>query len=370
MDLNRYFLMDLCATPSPSGNEFMAVECFEKECQRIIENNKAKDKNIPFDFTRDAIGNSILKIGKGETKIMISAHIDEIGLQVQYIDDDGFIHFIAVGGIDRKVLLGSSIVILGTKTIRGVIGKVPIHIEYDDKDAKDKVTDISDMKIDCGFSNKEEANKYVTIGDLIVIEGKQFVSPDGNRFFSRGIDDKSGIFCCTEILNKLLQSENSSIFNDVTLYVVACTQEETGADGAKVVTKEINPDYSIDFDVTFATDDGNVKKEEWGDIKLGKGGCIAFGVDKNRELSAKFVDICKKNNIPYQPFVVQEGGTNTVYIKTYTLNPNIQTILLSIPQRNMHTQVEVCDFRDIQSLVDMTSQFVLSKPKPFKPLNI
>ena len=192
------------------------------------------------------------------------------------------------------------------------------------------------------------------------------MSPDGYRFFSGGIDDKSGIFCCTEILRKLLRSERTDIFDYITLYVVACTQEETGADGAKVAVKEINPDYSIDFDVTFSTDDGNVKKEEWGDIKLGKGGCIAFGVDKNRELSKKFVDICEKHKIPYQPFAVQGGGTNTTYIKTYSLNSNVQTILLSIPQRNMHTQVEVCDLRDIQSLVDMTSQFILGNPKPFK----
>lgn len=366
MELNTRFLRDLCITPSPSGCEYMAVDCFEKECQRIIENNELKNKNIPFKITRDAVGNSIVKIGNGDTKIMISAHIDEIGLQVQYIDDDGFIHFVAVGGVDRKVLLGSSVVVLGTKLINGVIGKVPIHIEYDDKDAKDKVTDIVDMKIDCGFSNKEEANMYVNVGDLAIISADSFMSPDGYRFFARGIDDKSGIFCCTEILRKLLRSERTGIFDYITLYVVACTQEETGADGAKVATKEINPDYSIDFDVTFATDDGNVKKEEWGDIKLGKGGCIAFGVDKNRELSKKFVDICEKYKIPYQPFAVQGGGTNTKYIKTYSLNPNIQTILLSIPQRNMHTQVEVCDLRDIQSLVDMTSQFILTRPKPFK----
>lgn len=107
-----------------------------------------------------------------------------------------------------------------------------------------------------------------------------------------------------------------------------------------------------------STDDDNVKKEEYGDITLGKGGCIAFGPDKNVRLCHLFEDVCEQFRIPYQPFAVGNGGTNTESIKLFSQNPMTETILISIPQRNMHTQVEVCDIRDIQSIVNMTVESI------------
>lgn len=352
MNLNKDFLKKLCNIPSPSGYENKAVDYFLRECSTELEPLLKKGNYVSIHS--DAIGNGIVEFAHNDhpsVKIMISAHIDEIALQVQYIDDDGFIHFVKDGGIDAKVLPGSAVKILHDNSVtNGVIGKTPIHIEWDDE-SKDKVTKIDKLKIDCGFTSKDEAAKVVKIGNPIVIRGNQFEGPN-DRIFSYGIDDKSGVWTIYEVLRKIV-SEWDKI-GDIGFYIVACTQEEVGADGAMVAAKAISPDISIDYDVTFATDDDNVKKEKYGDIKLGKGGCIAWGPDKNVRLCKLLTNVCEADKIPYQPFSVRNGGTDTEYIKLSSMNPLTETILLSIPQRNMHTQVEVCDAKDIASLVQMT----------------
>lgn len=357
--IRKEILTELCATPSPSGYEEKAIVVFENKCLEILTKAFGDDKSF-YNIHRDAIGNSIVRLGNGEKKIMMSAHIDEIALQVQYIDDRGFIHFIKDGGIDDKVLPGSTVTIINRhsgNTI-GVIGKTPIHVEYDDGEAKDKVNKVKEMKIDCGFSSKDEASKVVSIGDPIIVMDIPF--ENGDKIFSRGIDDKAGVWAVIEDLRVLTErfKLNSERFKNFSFYFVACVQEEVGADGAVIATKAISPNISIDYDVTFATDDDNVKKEEWGDVKLGKGGCIAFGPDKNIRLCHLFVDVCERFHIPYQPFAVGNGCTNTEYLKLFSMNPMTETILISIPQRNMHTQVEVCDIKDIQSIVNMTVESI------------
>lgn len=364
--INVIFLKKLCSIPSPDSMEYAATDFYLNECKSICE--YANENYYPFkkynplvyDCYRDKIGNGIVKIGKGRTKIMISAHIDEIGMLVQRIDDKGFIHFIANGGIDKKILPGSWVSILSSsdgREIPGIIGKKPVHLEWHNEE-ETKVTDVKDLKIDCGFESKDEAEKHVQIGDSIVIRGQQYIN--GNRFISYGIDDKSGVAVVVETLKNVLSGVKiQDILKKCTLYFVACVQEETTQSGAKIASKSINPDISIDFDVTFATDDDNVDKNEWGDISLGKGGCIAFGPDKNNDLDNKLRNICQVSKIPYQTFCVH-GGTDTLPITNYSNSDGCKSILLSIPQRNMHTNVEVCDLRDLESLAAMTHAFLIN----------
>ena len=363
--VRKEILKELCATPSPSGYEDKAIALYEEKCRKILMSSfgeQADDnKDKAYNIRRDAIGNSIVRLGFGDKKIMLSAHIDEIALQLQYIDDKGFIYFVKDGGIDEKVLLGSTVTIINRHhgEIMGVIGKTPIHIEYGTDDKK-KVTKVNEMKIDCGFSSKEEALNFVSVGDPIILMDIPFESPDGNKIFSHGIDDKSGIWAVIEVLRALTEQYKMKPerFNDFSFYFVACVQEEVGADGAAIASREVSPNISIDYDVTFATDDDNVSKEKCGDIKLGKGGCIAFGPDKNIRLCHLFEDVCERFHIPYQPFVAPIGGTDTESIKLFSRNPMTETILISIPQRNMHTQVEVIDVRDISSIVHMTIESI------------
>ena len=342
--MNKDFLKALLTSVSPSGYEGSSSNVFADYMGQFATIVK-----------RDNVGNTVFAIGNPEakTKVMLSAHIDEIAMQVQNIDDKGFIHFIADGGIDKKVLPGSQVQILTSNgVVNGVIGKAPIHIEHHSED-KNKAIEIKDMKIDIGAETKEEAKAIVGIGDLILVKCEP-IEMGTNRISGRGLDDKAGIFVIAEAA-AMLSKENLS---DLCVYVVACTQEETSASGAVISAAGIDPDYSIDFDVTFATDDEYVSANEWGDIKLGGGGAIAHGVDNNIYLTKLIKSICVDNKIPFQEFSVPSGCTDTVYIKQSS--SDCMTQLLSIPNRNMHTQAEVCDYRDLESLITMTVKTILA----------
>jgi endoglucanase len=338
--MNKDFLKELLTVVSPSGYEGSASEVFKERMNKFATL-----------VTQDAAGNTIFMMGNPNAtpKLMLSAHIDEIALQIQYIDDKGFLHFVADGGVDKKVLPGSHVKIFTSNgIINGVIGKAPIHVEYHTDD-KDKAIKIKDLKIDIGAETKEEAAAMVSIGDVALVQAAP-IDLGANRIAGRGLDDKSGIFVICEVAERLSKAN----LDNICVYFVACTQEETTATGAIVAAANIDPTYSIDFDVTFATDDDYVSPNEWGDIKLGKGGAIAHGV--NNCLTKLIKQVCKDNEIPFQEFVAPDDGTNTLYIRQSS--SNCLTQLLSIPNRNMHTQAEVCDYRDLQSLIDMTSMTV------------
>jgi endoglucanase len=328
--MNKDLLKALLTAASPSGYEGSASNVFTDHMNKFATLVK-----------RDNAGNTIFRMGNPDApvKLMLSAHIDEIALQIQHIDDKGFLHFVADGGVDKKVLPGSHVKVLtSTAIIDGVIGKAPIHVE--NSEDRDKALKIKDLKIDIGAETKEEAAAIVSIGDIALVHAEP-VDLGVNKIAGRGLDDKAGIFVIAEVAELLASKEG---LKNLCLYFVACTQEETTATGAIVAAAGIDPDYSIDFDVTFATDDEFVSPNEWGDIKLGKGGAIAHGVNNHPYLTRLIKAVCEKNNIPYQEFIAPSHGTDTVYIKQTA--SNCVTQLLSIPNRNMHTQAEVCDYRD------------------------
>lgn len=344
--MNKEFLKALLNAASPSGYEGSASNVFADRMNKFATIVK-----------RDNVGNTVFAIGNPEAKakLMLSAHIDEIALQIQNIDEKGFLHFIVDGGIDKKVLPGSQVKIL-TKAgiIDGVIGKAPIHVEKGED--RDKALLIKDLKIDIGAETKEEAVALVGVGDIALVHCEP-VELGANRISGRGLDDKAGIFVIAEVAEILSKQDLSNIC----VYIVACTQEETTASGAIISAAGLDPNYSIDFDVTFATDDEYVSANEWGDIQLGKGGAIAHGVDNNTYLTNLIKQVCVDSKIPFQEFAVPSGCTDTVHIKQSS--SDCMTQLLSIPNRNMHTQAEVCDYRDLESLISMTVKTVLALNK-------
>lgn len=348
--INREFLKKLLETSSPSGNEECAVKVFDEYCNKF-SHQEFKDK----------MGNSAFKIGTGRTKVMISAHIDELGMMVQNITDQGMLNIISLGGIDKKVLPGSIVVISKKDNpeeyIEGVIGKKPIHVEYDDN-SKDDVIPIEDLLVDIGAESKEEAMKLVEIGSYAMFQPNFIEHLGRNRFASKGLDDKIGVFIVAEVLKML--SQKQELFKDYTFYGVANTQEEVGLRGATVTSKKINPDISIDIDVTFATDEGRgIKPEMHGDIKLGGGPVIMSGPDKSRRLRNRMIEVAKTYGISYQLRASYAGGTNTAAIQENSLD--CETMLISIPNRNMHTQVEVCDYRDIEGAIELIYRTILNE---------
>lgn len=344
--MDKEFLKDLLRAASPSGYEGSASNVFADKMHKFATIVK-----------RDNASNTIFRMGNPEAKakLMLSAHIDEIALQIQHIDDKGFLHFVSDGGVDKKVLPGSQVKVLASSgIINGVIGKSAIHLERGDD--RNKVLEIKDLKIDIGAETKEEAAALVSIGDISLVHCEP-VDLGVNRVSGRGLDDKAGIFVVAEVAELLAKEDLSNLC----VYLVACTQEETTATGAIVSAAGIDPTYSIDFDVTFATDDEHASANEWGDIQLGKGGAIAHGVNNCTFLTNLIKNVCKDNEIPYQEFIAPAHGTNTVHIRQSS--SNCMTQLLSIPNRNMHTQAEVCDYRDLESLINMTTKTVLALNK-------
>ena len=349
---NKDLLTALLNTDTPSGLETAGTELFVETVKGFTSNHR--------DIISDKIGNVAVGIGAfeaPEVKVLLSAHIDEIGLRVQYIDDNGFIYVFRNGGVDVKTLLGSRVRIHNKKNgiTMGVIGKTPIHVERR-AGTESKEIKLEDIKIDCGFSSKEEALTKVAIGDCIIIDSSPLWLND-NLITSKGLDDKAGVYVVTRVLEEL--SKVNLIEKGVAVYGGCCVQEETTQSGATSLIKLINPNVSIDYDVTFATDDGRVEAKEWGDVKLGHGGCIVHSPDCNISLVDKFKETAELTQIPTQEFAVGGGMTNTQNLKQFGFN--VETALLSIPLRNMHTQAEIVDIRDLEALVKLTVETIMLK---------
>lgn len=347
--MDKEFLGKLLGTISPSGYEEDATKVWNDYCSKFSKH-----------VWTDKMGNSCFSIGStlrpGTKNIMLSGHIDEIGFQVQSIAESGLLYVIGLGGIDKKVLPGAEVMVQGKdgQWIPGIIGKKAIHVETPDE--RDKAEKLEDLPIDIGAESKEAAMELVEVGSVVGFKCN-YTELGGNRFMSKGLDDKIGVFIVAEVM-KNLSSINPTVLDGTVIYGVSNTQEEEGLRGARVSSARLNPDISIDIDVTFATDEGRgIKSEKHGDVRLGGGAVIQNGPDKSKRIVKMMKRIAATENIPYQLASSYSGGTNTSAIQE--CSRDCETILVSIPNRNMHTQVEVCDYRDIQSAIDIITKTVI-----------
>ncbi len=334
------FLRRLMSIPSPSG--------YEKNAQDIV---KEEIETFCDKVERDTHGNQIGIINpEGRPRVMLSGHIDEIGLMVKYIDENGYIYFAPVGGWDSQISQGQRVVILGEKgPIKGVIGKKPIHL-LTQEDRK-KVVEIKDQWIDIGAKNKEEAESVVKVGDYAVVD-VPFEELMGDMVVSRGFDDKSGAFVVVETL-RLLQDKNFS----AGVYGVTSVQEEIGLRGAKTSAYHINPDIGIAIDVTFATDCPTVEKKLIGDIKIGGGPVIARGPNINPKVEKLLIQTAEEEKIPYQ----LEGAnraTGTDANAIQITRGGIAAGLVSIPNRYMHTPCEIVSLSDLENVAKLLAGFI------------
>lgn len=336
------FLERLLNTASPSGFELETAALYHKHL-----------KGFCHHVYNDVIGNTIGVLNeKAKFKVMLAGHYDEIGFQVVCVSDEGLIHFRKVGGIDQATLPGTEIEILTRNgKIPGVIGKKPIHLT--ESKERDKILEIKDLMIDIGAENKREASGLVDIGDPITIK-PNFTLFGKHRIKSKGLDNKIGAFVIAEATKILSTSKNLK----VGVYCVGTVQEELGYRGAKASAHRINPNVGIALDVTFATDTPDIPKKELGDIKLGKGPTLTRCANENWILGKKIREIAKKKNIPYQEEVGHRasGGTDADIIQLS--NSGVATCILSIPNRYMHTPVEICDLRDVENAIKILVELI------------
>lgn len=343
MKEHKAFLEELLTAASPSGCEKEALEVWDRFCEAHNFEPYYKDK----------IGNHAFSLGHGKTKVLLSGHIDEVNARVINISKSGIISIVSTGGMDRKSLIASEVVILGDNgPVRGIVGKRPIHLESAKE--RDTMEDFDALRIDVGASSKEEVEALGLYPGCIVIY-KRNVNLDFGpyRMCSNSLDDKIAVYITALIMERLAKSVDQW-GEAYTVIGMAAAQEETGCRGAQIAAHNINPDISIDFDVTFATDgDLGIKHEKQGCIELGKGGVLKYGPDKSMRIASILKEICRSHSIPFQSTAGRAGGTNTNQIQL--MSADCETMLVSIPNRNMHTPVEVCDWRDVESIIQMTS---------------
>ena len=337
------FLTELLATRSPTGTETEAANVIEKFVKPCADS-----------FERDVLGNRIATFGNGKKTLMLAGHIDEIGLQVSYIDNDGFVFFQQLGGHDNVMISGRSICILTENgVVRGVTGKRAIHL-MDAKDRKE-VPETHQIWIDIGASSKKETEKMVSIGDPIVYDTNVVEMANG-RYASRAFDDKAGAYCVFETLRRLAKAKTKC---DYKLVSVGTTQEEIGTRGAQTSAFATNADVAIAVDVTHATDFPTCDVRKFGSIKLGEGVVISKGPNLNPVVTKRLIDLAKKNKIPYQ-LEAEPRPTGTDARAIQMTRGGVPTGLLSIPLRYMHTPCEVANINDIKACVDLLEAFAKS----------
>ncbi|MCM1297958.1 MAG: M20/M25/M40 family metallo-hydrolase [Firmicutes bacterium] len=298
------------------------------------------------DAAADPMGNITAVIGEDTKKplLLLDAHIDRIGMIVTHIDKDGFLKVSGIG-MDRRSLLAQTVTVYGRKkSFKGIISTLPPHVDADRK----KAPKTEDIAIDVGMT-KEEAEKNIFPGDLVLIDGR-FSRLAGTRVCSPATDDRAGVAAVLYALD-LLKKERDLPFR---IAVQFAAQEEVGCRGAAASTYNLNPDYAIAVDVSFAVSSG-VSSNEAGE--MGKGVMIGISGNLSRDMFNRLTDTAKKKKIPYQ-IEAMSRSTGTDADPIAVSRGGVVTGLLSIPQRYMHTPCEVLDTEDIKATGKLIAEFI------------
>ena len=336
------FLKKLLDTPGPSGFEAAPARVWREEVKRFADEVRA-----------DVHGNSVGVVNaKGAPRLMLAGHIDEIGLQITHVDDDGFLFFAGIGGWDSQVLVGQRVVLIGPKgPVRGVIGKKAIHVMKADE--REKVSKISDLWIDIGATTKVEALERVRVGDAGVLAADVQEFPKG-RIVSRSIDNRIGAYVVAEALRLLAKDKPKH----ASVHAVATTREEIAwsGGGARTSAVDINPDVALVVDVTHATDYPAAEKKLSGDHRLGGGPVLSRGSAVSPVVFDMLIECADKEKIPYT-LQAAPSDTGTDADAIYNSLRGIPTGLVSVPNRYMHSPNEMVSLEDLERAAKLLAAF-------------
>ena len=328
------FLSDFMNASSPSG--------FEEEAAGVF---RSYVSGFCAEVRTDVLGNTMGILNPGAPlRVMLAGHYDEIGFQIVYISDEGLLYFRPNGGIDKLNVPSTEVEVLTTNgRVHGVIGKKPIHLLKASE--RDVPPELSDMWIDIGAADRKEAESLVSIGDPVAV-CPNFRMLNEHRFISKGTDDKVGAFVVAETLRELSKRKLN-----VAVYGVGTVQEEVGLRGAHTSCFGIDPQVGFAVDVGFATDLPDIPKKLLGEIKLGGGPELNRSCDNNPVLGRLIRQVARKHKIAYQETAAHRasGGTDTAQMQM--TRAGVATALVSIPNRYMHSPVEMCDLRDVEGAV-------------------
>jgi len=324
----------------PSGSEQHVRDLIQKEIKKYVDEVRI-----------DKFGNLIAhKKGKG-ARVMLAAHMDEIGLMCNYIMDDGKIKFTSVGGIDPITLVGQQVdLILRTgKTVKGVITTFEIHEALDMEETPKE----EDLYVDTGLNRKQLEKVGVNVGTYIVPSHTFSTLGTNNVITGKAFDDRVGCYVLIEVAKRLKKSSKEDV------YFVFTVQEEVGLYGSETSVYNIDPDWGIAVDNTIASDSGEPRR-----IMMGKGPCITIKdaeMIANRCLNDHITSVAQKNKIPLQYEVVEAGTTDAT--KIMMSRGGIPSTVLGVPLRNLHTTITVASTKDIDNLIKLLEKILKNPPK-------
>jgi putative aminopeptidase FrvX len=334
-------LLKLLTAAGPSGFEQAPAAVFREAAAAFAE------------VSYDSVGSTVAKVPgtNGGKSVAIVGHIDEIGLIVHHIDDDGFLWFTNVGGWDPVILVGQRVEIATREgTVFGVVGKKPIHLLKTEEDRK-KVPELKQLHIDIGAKDGDDARSRVRIGDVAVIGGEPVELPNG-RLVSRALDNRVGTFVAFETAR--LVAEAGGAPGDV--FGAAVAQEEITFAGARTTAFSLNPDVAIAVDVTFSTDAPGTEEKELGSHRFGSGPVINRGSTMDPQVFELLYETAEAERIPFT-VSASARATGTDADAVHLARAGIPTGVVSVPLRYMHSPVEMVELADIERTAQLLAAF-------------
>ena len=330
----RNFLKKLLESSSPSG--------FEQPAQKLV---RARLKDAADEIHTDVHGNVIaVRNPDAPLRVMLAGHCDEIGLMVNHVDDNGFIYFTSIGGVDPAILPGQRVEIHNARgSVPGVIGKKAIHLM--EKEERGKPMKIKESWIDIGARDRKDAFKAVALGDSITIT-RDVVELRNGMISARGLDNRVGAWSVVETMRRIRRAKLHCA-----VYGVSTVQEELGLLGAKTAAFGVDPHVGIAIDVGFASDSPGSDKKLIGETSLGKGPILHRGPNINPRLAKLMEGVAKRKRIPFQmqaeTLMLGRTDANMIQIS----RAGVAASLVSVPNRYMHTPVEVVSLKDLDNTV-------------------
>jgi putative aminopeptidase FrvX len=339
---SQEFLKALLNAPSPSG--------YERPIQDVV---RKFVEPFAASVTTDWHGNVIAAVNPdGRPRIMLAGHCDQIGLMVKHIDDKGFLRVTAIGGWDMQMLLGQKLHVWTAKgPVVGVIARKPIHLLPQDE--RKSVPEIKDLWIDIGAASGEEAREAVAVGDPVTLE-LGFETLRNDIVAGPGMDNRVGVWVVMQALKRVRAGNPQAA-----VFGVSTVQEEIGLRGAQTSAFTVAPQIGIAVDVTHATDCPTIDENQFGRVKLGKGPVIYRGPNVNPIVFQRLTDLARQHDIPIQPNGISVPASNDANVLQITRGGTAAGIV-AIPNRYMHSPVEMVSLTDLEHAAELLAQFCLS----------
>lgn len=335
------FFKSLISEPTPSG--------YEQAGQKVVAEYMGEFADEVF---TDVNGNVYGVLNPGaEFRVMLAGHCDEIGLMIMHIDNDGYLYFSGVGGVNLQLLQGERVMIhTRNGPVPGVIGVRPIHL-MDAKERESGVSKVHELWIDIGAKDKKDAAKLVEPGDVATV-ASGWIDLKHGKVAGRGFDDRAGAFVVADVLRALKGGKVN-----VGVHCVSTVQEEIGLRGAKPAAYRVDPQIGIAVDVGFATDQPGVEAKRTGEAKLGGGPILHRGPNFHPRVVELLQKSAKAKKIDVQMQPIPRGSGTDANVMQLTRS-GVAAGLVSIPDRYIHSPVEVIDLKDVSDSVKLLAAFI------------